>query len=999
MQGIETDWQSNRLVVHARGAHVGMAADDLRACLGDCSADGLLVAAAEATVREGMAALSFSASEAVDFLLSFDDAQELSPSMRLWRWLAQFVMDRIAAGQFYPTVETGDDAILGVWRLLVTGDEELQWLARIAKEASTASTQQDGSGEQLVESFLNAATDALIRRAFAEDSFFATAAARCHAAGAGPDARFLGSLLTEQRRVPGMEPFAYEQIRSWVDVLQDRPMAASFRLALRLRDPFDDEPLWTVEILMQPLHGDVEPISASRLWDMGEELPPILGRSLTAQRDSLLSQLQSAAEIWPVLQLRIEEQPGTLTISAAEAIALARQWAPRLAEAGISVDLPRWARDPARELMIQLDVHPANDNDDRDDDEDGENPRRSGNTASSGPDHAGLGSILQFDWRVAVGSIQLSEEQFASILKSGEPLVQFNGEWLQVDTDAARQAMEFMAANSAGDMTLADALRTAHGTSRAQTGLQISGLSGTGWIGQLLQQSPDAQLQSMPQPAAFLGELRPYQLRGLQWLAFLQRLGIGACLADDMGLGKTIQFIALMLYEREVAARDNLPKVGPTLLFAPTSVMGNWRNEMERFAPSMRLMVHHGVQRLHGETFRDNANACDLVITTYALSSRDMEDFRLVKWHRMALDEAQKIKNPSAASTQAIRSIPAGFRVALTGTPIENHLSELWSIMDILNPGLLGTAAMFREQFAVPIERIGEASRAGHLRELIKPFVLRRSKSDPIIAGDLPEKVEMKVYCNLTVEQASLYQRITDEMLGQIDVASGIRRRGLILAALTRLKQICDHPVMLNGKIAGYDARPSELDNRSGKCERLLEMMEEVLDEGDSALIFTQYKEMGDILEQVLTRRLNRPVLYLHGGTPATKRDSMIKQFQDPNGGVNIFLLSLRAGGLGLNLTRANHVFHFDRWWNPAVEQQATDRAHRIGQTRTVQVHKYVCIGTMEERIDRMISDKMQLADRIISSGDEWLTGLSTEDLRRTLQLTADAIDDTTGAA
>ncbi len=418
---------------------------------------------------------------------------------------------------------------------------------------------------------------------------------------------------------------------------------------------------------------------------------------------------------------------------------------------------------------------------------------------------------------------------------------------------------------------------------------------------------------------------------------------------------------------------------------------------MHRFAPELKLLVHHGIQRTHGETFRDAAQNTDLVITTYALANRDAEDFRQVKWHRLALDEAQKIKNPSAASTQSIRSIPSGFRVALTGTPIENHLSELWSIMEVLNPGLLGSAGTFREQFAVPIERIGDASRAQHLRDLIKPFVLRRTKADPAVAGDLPEKLETKVFCNLTVEQASLYQRITDEMLGHIDAASGIRRRGLILAALTRLKQICNHPVMLDGKIAGFHARSNDLDARSGKCERLVEMLDEILDEGDSALVFTQYKEMGDILEKLLPRRLNAPVLYLHGGTPAARRDAMIRQFQDPKGGVRVFLLSLRAGGLGLNLTRANHVFHFDRWWNPAVEQQATDRAHRIGQTRKVQVHKYVCIGTMEERIDRMISDKMQLADRIISAGDEWLTNLSTEELRRTLQLGADAVEDDAG--
>ncbi len=1000
MQSIETDWRDDRLLVCARKVQSGCSGAELRERLATVAEDALVVAAATETQYDGVTALSFAASDAVDLLLSLDPEKGISRPLQLWRWLAQFVTDRVAAGQFFPTVEVGESGAVGVWRLLVTGSADLNWLKRVADEMQGMLISRE-RGDRVVESFLNAATDAIIRRTFAEDSFFENTANRCRADGATPDARFLGSLLTENRTLDGLDEQTCEQIRVWVDALQDRPMAASFRLMMRLVNPdleVDEEnERWTVQILMQPIHGDVDPIPAPKLWELGQELPPILGRSLSAQRESLIKQLQEAAEAWPLLLERMGDQPAEITLDSAEAIAFVRQWAPRLVDRGIEVDLPRWAHDPGRELTIQLDVDPISE-----DDlilEDPEMARFSGNVFSGGRSTLGLGALMNFDWRVAVGSMQLNDEQLQSILASGRPLVRFNGEWLQVDTDAARRAMEFMAKNRSGRMTLAEALRLAHGTSRAQTGLQISGMTGSGWIEQLLQQNPDAQVQAIQQPKDFVGQLRPYQLRGLQWMTFLHRLGVGACLADDMGLGKTIQFIALLLHERQLAAEQGR-EVGPTLLFAPTSVLGNWRYEMARFAPTLRLLVHHGVQRVHGEAFKEAALNSDLVITTYALAGRDLEDFKQVRWHRLALDEAQKIKNPSAASTQAIRSLPANFRVALTGTPIENHLSELWSIMEILNPGLLGSASDFRERFAVPIERIGDSNRAQHLRDLIKPFVLRRTKSDPLIAGDLPEKQETKVYCNLTVEQASLYQRITDEMLGQIDAASGIRRRGLILAALTRLKQVCDHPAMLDGKIPGYNARANDLDSRSGKCERLVEMLEEVLAEGDSALIFTQYKEMGDILEQLLPRRLKQPVLYLHGGTPAVRRDAMIQQFQDPKGGINIFILSLRAGGLGLNLTRANHVFHFDRWWNPAVEQQATDRAHRIGQTRKVQVHKYICIGTMEERIDRMISDKMQLADRIITSGDEWLTNLSTEELRRTLQLSPEAIDDlSTGAA
>jgi SNF2 family DNA or RNA helicase len=397
-------------------------------------------------------------------------------------------------------------------------------------------------------------------------------------------------------------------------------------------------------------------------------------------------------------------------------------------------------------------------------------------------------------------------------------------------------------------------------------------------------------------------------------------------------------------------------------------------------------MLHHGPQRLRGEDLAAAAERHDLVITSYALAHRDHLDLRRPVWRRLVLDEAQKVKNPYAAATQAIRSLAAPHRLALTGTPVENHLAELWSIMEILNPGLLGTASDFRERFAVPVEKMADAERAAQLRRLIQPFVLRRTKDDPQIAGDLPDKLEMKVYCNLSPEQAALYQRIAEQMLGQVDRADGIRRRALVLAALTRLKQVCDHPELIV-----RDGKP-ELSGRSGKCERLIEMLDEAIEEGDRALVFTQFRQMGHLLERLLVERLGRPVLFLHGGTPTQQRDEMVARFQDPATDVRVFLLSLRAGGLGLNLTAASHVFHFDRWWNPAVEAQATDRAHRIGQTRKVQVHKYVCIGTVEERIDQLLTEKLALADRIIGGGDEWLTGLSTTELRQALELSESAV-------
>jgi len=480
-----------------------------------------------------------------------------------------------------------------------------------------------------------------------------------------------------------------------------------------------------------------------------------------------------------------------------------------------------------------------------------------------------------------------------------------------------------------------------------------------------------------------VGQLRPYQVRGYSWLAFLRKWGLGACLADDMGLGKTIQAIALFLHEREAGdghRAQNGP--GPALVLCPTSVVGNWKREINRFAPKLRVMVHHGVGRARGEEFVEAAQKHDVVISTYGLARRDVDDLAQVPWSDVILDEAQNIKNPRAKQTQAIRKLPAANRVALTGTPVENRLSELWSIFQFLNPGFLGSQAGFRKAFALPIERYQDQAATERLKGLVGPFILRRVKTDPTVIQDLPDKMEMKVYCNLTDEQATLYEAVVQESLERIASADeeGIERRGVVLGALMRLKQVCNHP-------AQFLADGSALPGRSGKLDRLGEMLEEALSVGDQALVFTQFAQMGHMLRAYLQSLFGVEVLFLHGGTPQKQRDRMVARFQQARGGPPIFLLSLKAGGTGLNLTAANHVFHFDRWWNPAVEDQATDRAFRIGQTRDVQVHKFICAGTLEERIDELIEAKKVLAESVVGAGEGWLTELNTDELRNIMTL------------
>ncbi|MEX1171031.1 MAG: DEAD/DEAH box helicase, partial [Chloroflexota bacterium] len=421
-----------------------------------------------------------------------------------------------------------------------------------------------------------------------------------------------------------------------------------------------------------------------------------------------------------------------------------------------------------------------------------------------------------------------------------------------------------------------------------------------------------------------------------------------------------------------------------TLVVCPMSVVENWRREAERFAPGLAVHVHHGGDRLGGEDLGVAAAGADLVITTYGLVARDIETLSAISWGRLVLDEAQNIKNSAARQAQAVRRIRAPRRIALTGTPVENRLAELWSIMEVLNPGLLGSANAFRQRFAVPIERYGDDDAAGRLRRATAPFILRRLKSDRSIIADLPDKLEMTVYCSLTREQATLYQAVVDEMMERVASSEGIERRGLILATMLRLKQVCNHPAQML-------ADGSPLAGRSGKLERVEEILEEVLAEGDRALLFTQFAAFGTLLRMHLRDRFGREVLYLHGGTRRADRDAMVAQFQG-EGGPSIMILSLKAGGTGLNLTAANHVIHVDRWWNPAVEDQASDRAYRIGQRRNVQVRKLVCAGTLEERIAALLEAKRALAERVVGTGETWLTELSTAELRDLVALSADAV-------
>jgi SNF2 family DNA or RNA helicase len=495
-----------------------------------------------------------------------------------------------------------------------------------------------------------------------------------------------------------------------------------------------------------------------------------------------------------------------------------------------------------------------------------------------------------------------------------------------------------------------------------------------------------SKFEAIADPKTLKGKLREYQKRGVSWLSYLEQLGLNGCLADDMGLGKTVQVIARLLQEQEQAKKAK-QTVNPTLLIAPTSVVGNWRKEIEKFAPSLRAIVHHGNERAkEPKDFETMAQQNDVIITSFTLIRKDLSLFESVNWQRVVLDEAQNIKNPKAAQTKAILKLSAPHRLAMTGTPVENRLLDLWSIFNFLNPGYLGKEAQFRKQFETPIQKNNNRMQSATLKKLVEPFILRRVKTDQSIIKDLPDKVEQKLYCNLTKEQASLYEAVVKDITDDIDEVEGIKRKGLILATLLKLKQICNHPRQFLQDESDF------LPERSHKLSRLSEMVAEVMEEGESLLIFTQFTELGDALEKYLRHTCHYNTYYIHGGTNRNKREKMITEFQDPETEPSVFILSLKAGGVGITLTKANHVFHFDRWWNPAVEDQATDRAFRIGQKKNVFVHKFVAIGTLEERIDEMIEDKKKLAGSIVGSDESWLTELDNDAFKKLITLNKSAI-------
>jgi SNF2 family DNA or RNA helicase len=755
------------------------------------------------------------------------------------------------------------------------------------------------------------------------------------------------------------------QLACWYAPLQNAESA--FRVAVKLQPPQYGSRDWRLEYGLQAVSEPGIWISAAQVWKSAATRLESSGLRLDDPHETFLAGLGNASKLFPIIESSLKtSKPTHSVLDAYQAYELIKSTRFKLSDNGIGVVLPPGLSDRNEQtkfgLKLSADLPKLQDG-----------------------SHLGLQGMLNFKWDLAIGKQTISKTEFDRLVALNMPIVEINGEWIELKPQDIRAAQAFFENRKANPtLTLEDVLRISSGDGKIIEKLTVVDFEASGvlqeLIGTLQNNQTPAPIES---PAGFKGQLRPYQSRGAGWLAFLERWGLGACLADDMGLGKTVQLLTLLLHLKEQKRLG-----GPTLLICPTSVMGNWEREVRKFAPSLKVMLHHGANRSQGQSFDIKVRKVDLVITSYALAMRDLPSLKPFSWRGLVLDEAQNIKNADAKQTQAIMELTGQFRIALTGTPVENRLTELWSIMEFLNPGYLGSKQFFQRRFAIPIEKYGDTMSLQMLRGMVQPFLLRRLKTDRTIIQDLPEKQEMTVFCNLAPAQAALYQTVVDETLATIDDADGIQRRGMILALLTKLKQLCNHP----GLIESTKPDLSNLVQDSGKLKRLIEMLEVVMDEGDRVLIFTQFAEWGKQLQKILAQELNEEVLFLYGSTPRIKREAMVDRFQQDPRAPKILILSLKAGGVGLNLTRANHVFHFDRWWNPAVENQATDRAFRIGQTRNVQVHKFICIGTLEEKIHDMIESKRALAEQVIGAGESWITELDTDQLRQLLVLDRSAM-------
>ena len=1065
---------------------------------------------------------------------AYDLPYEIGSDLCFWSALAKFVLHLISQHKFIPMLYEDGDDFLAVWEAVLDDMSDAEKVNKLilsmpdacrsvksaiipfGSKSKNEHEQPESYPRDLVLDFIKAGVDKWVR----SNAGNILPSSDIKKIKDTVTIQWLSGLVAENGKFQA--PRLAQSMKGFCKTLADwrsagivkGAMTEKFRPCFRLEPPEEENSSWELRYFLQANDDLSLLVPADLVWKERKAKLKYLNRELESPQEQMLTGLGVASRIFPPIERSLrQKRPENCDLNVEEAYQFLSESSLLLQQSGFGVLAPPWWTDKRSQLKAKVNFTKTK-------------------TESTGI--LSLDSVLSYDWQMALGDDIITPEELEQLAKLKIPIVQMRGQWILLRPEDIKSAMEFFNKHGdLGEVTLRDAVKLSLSEEPQLEGIRIEGIETPKWLGTFIDELKGG-IKSIDQPKEFVGQLRPYQLVGLSWLAFMRQYGLGACLADDMGLGKCLSGDSLIyvngslveaekiwsqysrkpefdgegfwatpneslttnsideetgkivqsnikrLYRQKVHEKmrvirmedgsnititrshklltskgwTNELKVGdyvcvpakqkvfyckikeieeidyngwvydfeiekhhnfvannilchntieviasllndkkqrknksvPNLLVCPTSVVGNWQREVTKFAPKLKVMIHHGGDRLSGKEFAESVMKYDLIVTSYGLARRDAEDISAIDWKGVILDEAQNIKNPSSKIAQVTRSLKSEYRYALTGTPVENRLMELWSIMEFLNPGYLGSQSRFNQSYVIPIERYGEESATKELRSIAAPFIMRRLKTDPKVISDLPEKMEMKVYCNLTREQVTLYEAVVKDMMQTLENdtdENDMKRRGMILSGLMKLKQLCNHPAL-------FLHDNSELDGRSGKLQRLVEMLEEVIAERDKALIFTQFTEMGEALRKYLSSKLKCDILYLHGGVAQKNRDKMVSSFQSDANGAPIFIISIKAGGTGLNLTKANHVFHFDRWWNPAVEDQATDRAFRIGQKRNVQVHKFVCSGTLEEQIDQLIEKKKSLAQNIIGASENWITELSNDELQKMITLRRD---------